>query len=311
MRPFYAARVLESLAAYGVDAGRLLRIEVGKLYRFANLFDVIDIMSDGMHPGVITAMQNGIDIPAGPRRRLTAVMRGSAEHRRIANADEIDAVLTQAEAVRIDPARAPPLRRRCRRFRDSDTIVADLGSNLAASIYARPQTGIVTIGPSGWDDYYFVHTFQRQQINHADIRGVAVPRESLAIGHAPYLVDPAHLTAGLEAVGPRVEPSAFPKAAGRLIAPRAGAARFGSSASAWTANAAGVPGGWFSRRPNRPGPGRSVHPACWKFPHSRSRARISGSRSSASATRPSRIWSAGRWASSSMMCCARISTWTT
>ena len=241
VRPGYAARVLESLAAYGIDAGRLLRIEAGKLYRFANFFDVIDIMSDGMHPGVIAAMQNNIDIPAGPRRRLTAVMRGSAEHRRIANADEIDAVLTQADAVRIDPASAT-FAAQVQAFRDSDTIVADLGSNLAASIYARPQTGIVTLGPSGWDDYYFVHTFQRQQIHHADIRGVAIPRGSLAIGHAPYLVDPAHLAAGMAAVTEGMT-MGVPTAAGRLIARAPGPPiweiRFGLNGNAAPFEAAG------------------------------------------------------------------------
>jgi hypothetical protein len=230
----YVGSVLQSLSAYGIEAYRLLRIEAGAIYRFANLFDVIDMMSDGMHPGVIAAMQNGVDVPPGPRRPLTAIMRGGGEHRPIANAGEIDAQLTMAKAARIDPARAS-FAEQVQAFRESETIVADLGSNLSASIYAPPGTGIVTLGPSGWDDAFFVHAFQRQHIYHADIRGVAVSRSSVEIGHAPYLVDVQHFKQGLMAVLER-ENIGVPRAAGRLVARAPGPAlwelRFGAGGNA-------------------------------------------------------------------------------
>ena len=237
----YIGSVLQSLSAYGIEAYRLLRIEAGEVYRFANLFDVIDTMSDGMHPGVIAAMQNGVNVPPGPRRHLTAVMRGAADHRSIVNAGEIDAKLVEAKAVRIDPACAS-FAEQVHAFRESETIVADLGSNLSASIYAPPETGIVTLGPSGWKDAFFVHAFQRQHIYHADIRGVAASRTSEEIGHAPYLVDPKHFSQGLMAVLNR-ENSAIPMAAGRLVArapgPPVWELRFGAGGNAASVQAEG------------------------------------------------------------------------
>jgi hypothetical protein len=216
LNPRYVGSVMDSLAAYDIDAGRLLRIQPGKLYRFNNLFDIIDIQCNGMHPEVVAVMQRMVNVPASPRRKLTAVMRGSGTHRQIVNAGQIDELLTRAEAVRIDPSRAS-FADQVRAFRESDTIVGDLGSNIAAVIYARPETGIVTLGPSGWNDYFFIPTFQRAEMYHADVRGVSVPRDSGSIALAPYLVDPEHFDEGLRTVVSRNN-MALPTAAGRLIA---------------------------------------------------------------------------------------------
>jgi capsular polysaccharide biosynthesis protein len=232
----YAQSVRQSLDAYGIAPDRLLRIQSPTVYRFAALYDVADMVRDGMHPGVIQAMQEGVTVPAGPRRPLVSVMREPPADRAVTNRHEIAAWLAAEGAVAIDMARAT-FADQLRAFRDSDIIVGDLGSNLAASIYAPENTGIVTIGPAGWRDGFFVNLFQRQRLLQADIRGVAIPRVTEAIGKAPCLVDPAHVRAGLDAVREaRQSGAGAPLVAGRRIArapgPPVWTLRFGEGGNA-------------------------------------------------------------------------------
>jgi len=195
----FDAAILESLAAYGIGPSRLLRVQPGTIYRFQNLYDVVDIVRDGMHPGALAAMRDTIDVPPGPRRPVTAVMRTGTGHRRITNMDDVGSVLRRHGAAAIDPACAS-FADQVRAFRESDIIVGDLGSSLAACIYARPETGIVTLAPSGWYDDFFVNIFQRLQYYVADVRGISMPSENEGIAHAPHCVNPADLEQALRAV---------------------------------------------------------------------------------------------------------------
>jgi hypothetical protein len=219
---FYVANVLESLAAYGIGPERLLRVRNDAVYRFSNLFDIADATTDGvhssLHPGVITAMQAVKTVPERPRVPLTAVLRSTAEHRPVVNGAAIAAVLHSQNAAVMDPG-ATPFATQIRAFRDSDIIVGDLGSNLAASIYARPGSGLVTLAPTGWEDTYFAGIFQRLGAFHADIRGASMPAPGQALGHAPYAVNPADLIEGLQAVRAALAaPPGAPIVAGRVVA---------------------------------------------------------------------------------------------
>lgn len=215
---FYITSVLDSLAAYSIGPERLLRVREDKVYRFSNLFDIADTSAGGLHPGVIAAMQAVKTVPAGPSRPLTAVLRTVADHRPVVNGAAIAALLHSQKAAVIDPS-ATPFHEQIRAFRDSEIVVGDLGSNLAASIYARPGTGLVTLAPTGWEDSDFASMFQRLGVLHADIRGVSLPAPGQSSGHAPYAVNPADLLEGLQAVrAARLSPPGAPVVAGRVIA---------------------------------------------------------------------------------------------
>ena len=214
----FDAAILESLAAYGIGPSRLLRVQPGTIYRFQNLYDVVDIVRDGMHPGALAAMRDTIDVPPGPRRPVTAVMRTGTGHRRITNMDDVGSVLRRHGAAAIDPACAS-FADQVRAFRESDIIVGDLGSNLAACIYARPETGIVTLAPSGWYDDFFVNIFQRLQYYVADVRGISMPSANEGIAHAPHCVNPADLEQALRAVAAaRATRPGAPIVCGRMVA---------------------------------------------------------------------------------------------
>jgi hypothetical protein len=218
----YNTAVLESLAAYGIGPERLLRVREDTVYRFSNLFDIADATTAGahtdIHPGVLTAMQAVTAIPEGPRRNLTAIVRGTAEQRPMVNGAAIAALLKGQHAAIIDPGVAS-FAEQVRAFRDSDIVVGDLGSNLAASIYARPGTGFVTLAPSGWECNDFTTLFQRLGACLADIRGASMPVAGQAPDQTAYAVNPADLLEGLGAVRAALQtPPSAPVVAGRVVA---------------------------------------------------------------------------------------------
>ena len=191
--------VLESLAAYGIPQHRLLRLQPGLFYRFAALYDVVDLNGDGMHPGVLRALRTlATPPPFRGRYGVTACMRAAGEVRPVTNLPTLAPVLRAHRAAMLDPA-ATSFIDKVRAFRDSDVIVGDLGSNLATCLYASPGAAIVTIAPGGWRDSYFAQIFQRLHIHHADVRGTPLRTPGDAPGHSAQFVAPAHLNDGIEA----------------------------------------------------------------------------------------------------------------
>ena len=202
---FLVRSILETLAAYGIAPHRLLRLKSGTIYRFANLFDVIGLTADGVHPGVLKELRRIVpEDAAPPAMRMMASMRGGGEIRPIVNLPNVWAVLDAHGATRLDPG-STPFMDKVRAFAASDIIVGDLGSNLATMIYARRGASIVTLAPSNWRDNYFAQMFQRMDVYHADVRGMPLPNPEDVDGHSAHVIYPAHLQAGLEAaqVAPR------------------------------------------------------------------------------------------------------------
>ncbi len=194
----YARSVLDSLAAYGVQPSRLLRIRPETVYRFDALFDIAGVNGKAMHPGVLQAMRD-VSGPLFRRRSLTAVLRTPPSIRCLMNAEPIRGMLAQAGAAFLDASSAD-FGEQMAACRDSDVVVGDLGSNLAALIYARPGTGVVTLAPVAWHDDYFIKLFQRLDLVQADVRGHSLPTPGRPFHHAPVVVNPADMDAGLRAV---------------------------------------------------------------------------------------------------------------
>jgi hypothetical protein len=171
-----------------------------------------------MHPGVIALMRQAVRVPRAAPQPITAIMRGDIGRRAIVNQPAIDELLRQRGAARLEPGRAS-FAAQVAVFRESDIIVGDLGSNLAASIYMRPEAGIITLAPAGWYDGYFINIFQRLSLYHADLRGAALGPPGDARGTAPHCVDPTDLAAALTTLRdmPRATLAA-PRVAGRVLA---------------------------------------------------------------------------------------------
>ncbi len=214
----FDAAVFESLAAYGIAPDRLLHVRPDRYYRFQNLYDIVGIVSDGLHPGALDLMRKKVRAPRAAHQPITAIMRGDIGSRAIINQAAIDDMLRRRGAARLEPGQAS-FAAQVAAFRESAIIVGDLGSNLAASIYMQPEAGIVTLAPGGWYDGYFINIFQRLRLYHADLRGVALGPPGAARGAAPHCVNPADLATALDTLTetPR-QLLAAPRVAGRILA---------------------------------------------------------------------------------------------
>ena len=196
--PNYVRSVLGSLAAYGIDPSRLLRIRPNHTYRFDNLFDVSGTSGKHMHPGVLAAMR-ALPDPGGQTGGSLAVLRARPSIRTLVNAQALRTGLSAAGFDCLDLG-AASFTQQVAAFRGSRLIAGDLGSNLAGIIYAQPGTALATLAPLRWPDDYFLKLFQRLDIVVADIRGTSLPEPGQSTGHADYLVHPPDLAAGLQAV---------------------------------------------------------------------------------------------------------------
>ncbi len=197
--PDYARSVLGSLAAYGIGPDRLLGIRHDVAYRFAGLFDMDGAGGKHLHPGLLAAMR---DLPimrqGGGTARLTAVLRAPPSIRPLANLAEIRACLDREGAGFLDPLQASFVNQ-VAAFANSETLVGDLGSNLAAAIYARPGARLVTLAPLRWDDDYFAKLFQRLDLTLADIRGFSAGQGLAEVATTPHYVPPQSVLRGLAA----------------------------------------------------------------------------------------------------------------
>ena len=196
---FLVRSILQSLSAYGIAPYRLLRLRPDLVYRFANLFDVIGLTEDGVHPGVLAALRRIVPAAeAGAELRVMASMRAAGDIRPIVNLADLSGVLDAHGAARLDPG-STPFSDKVAAFATSDIIIGDLGSNLATAVFARPGASIVTLAPSQWRDNYFAQMFQRLGLCHADVRGLPLPQPGDVDGHSAHVIYPAHLRAGLAA----------------------------------------------------------------------------------------------------------------
>ncbi len=199
--PGYTRSVLDSLAAYGIGAGRILRVRPQATYRFSDLFDLDGVSGKHMHPGVLTAMRNLplLDDCAWQDSAMTAMLRSPPSIRTLEDAASVGAALRSVGAIAVDPVRSI-FADQVVAFAAGGVVVGDLGSNLAGMIYAPGGTGLVTLAPLGWDDDYFAKLFQRLDLHVADLRGPSLARPGETVSHASYAVTPQAVLQGVRAV---------------------------------------------------------------------------------------------------------------
>jgi hypothetical protein len=195
----YADAVLESLAAYGIAPERLVRLGGFKVYRFGALHDITGVFADGLHPGALESLRCLIPrLPEAATYPHIASLRRAPFSRTVYNAAEIEAALKAQKFHIADFARLSFLGQVCA-FVGAETVVAGLGSDVWASLFAPENLPIVTLAPAAWEDGYFIRQFQRIGARHADIRGPSTLLDAGDPIRSPHLADPAEIAAGIEA----------------------------------------------------------------------------------------------------------------
>lgn len=176
-------RILESLAAYGIDAGRIITVKPDRNYRFEKLFGVTPVWSDHLlHPAIGHIMRSRLQgSRAGTRQRRIAVDRNSAFGRVLENSAEIDGVLRGAGFTFLSNG--------CMAFREQVAAIAGaevvfgvLGSDLANLIFAPTGVRVVSVAPHVFGDRFFYALILDRAGELIDLRG-PITRLNDAVAH--------------------------------------------------------------------------------------------------------------------------------
>jgi hypothetical protein len=195
----FATSVLESLSLAGIAADRLIRLENHRLYRFAELYSVAGIRSDGMHPAALAALRALASKTLPSRRpKRVAALRGRGGKRAVYNLRDLAPILQQWEFSSVDLS-SMSFGEQLASFSQAEMIVASLGSDCTSALFAPVGARIVTVSPIGWTDGYFVGFFQRLGIRQADVRGSSTLLGSIDVGEAAHVIDPSRFLSGLTA----------------------------------------------------------------------------------------------------------------
>ncbi|HEY6431568.1 MAG TPA: glycosyltransferase 61 family protein [Acetobacteraceae bacterium] len=189
----------ESLRFHGVDDDRVVALEVGRRYRFRELFAVSPVWSDRMiHPGAVERMRQAV--PVQPRGDRVALLRRESATRRVANLDELRPLL-EAANIRTVEIGELPFSAQVTIFQRADVVISVLGSGLTGLIYSPPGVKVVTLSPIGWADDFFFALMQNRSARLAEIRGPSANDDPRGVGVSSFTVPPAALQRGLRALG--------------------------------------------------------------------------------------------------------------
>ena len=195
-------RVLESMAAYGVEQDRLIMIGDDAVFDFANLFAVTPVLTKGvLHPDAIDLMISDVrGVEAhGPKPAKTALMR-SDDLRRIDNLKEVGEVLADHgfTTVRIG---VQSFAEQVAIFRAALTLFSVLGSGLSGLVYSPVGVRMVVASPDSWNDDFFHGVARTKSARWAEARGsVTAPHPEIhrmSAFHLPV----AHLEAAIASLG--------------------------------------------------------------------------------------------------------------
>jgi hypothetical protein len=200
----YVRAVLESLHAFGIEEHRLLRLPPREVLAFDALFDLSGMFPVpgqeffGMHPGLLSLMTNRVRGAAGERRVHKAyLVRGAGDLRQMTNRHEILATARRHDFTPIDLTDLS-FAQQVDLFRNADAISGALGSGFAGVMFARPGLPVATLAPSDWPDNYFVNLFQKQDVRHADVRGISLGTSNNDVARGSFIVPGKDFSDALE-----------------------------------------------------------------------------------------------------------------
>ena len=188
------ARMRESLAAYGIEEGRAIRLRGDRDYRFSRLFAVDSAWSDYMlHPGAARLMRTRLRTQAAaPAFRRLAVRRVPGWGRELQNFAELEGVL-RGHSFAPRMMGVYPFAEQVAAFAEAEMIFAVLGSDLANLIYAPEGVGVITAAPPVFGDRFFHALLVERQGRMIDLRGPVTRADPKTAHRSDFAIAPHEL----------------------------------------------------------------------------------------------------------------------
>ena len=172
----FSDRILESMAAYGVTADRLVQIRSDQVVRFHHLYAVTPVFSDMIpHPDVVRLMVGREHVPCETvsATNKIALMRHDGR-RSITNLADVRRVLDQHGFEMIDVATRTFEQQRTL-FSQAGCVFSVLGSGLSGLIFSPSGTRVLAAAPEQFADRFFYGIVQgKPNAQWAEVRGPIV-----------------------------------------------------------------------------------------------------------------------------------------
>ncbi len=163
--------IRESIVACGIDLSRVLPVDDDKDYRFTGLWGMTSLWSDHMiHPAASAILRRATShiAPNGPSK--LAVIRDDRYRRKIANADEIYALLAQ-HGFQSEATGLLSFVEQVARFKALEQVFSVLGSDLTNLIFATDGVRVISAAPDVFGDRFFYALVLDREGAMADLRG--------------------------------------------------------------------------------------------------------------------------------------------
>ena len=155
------ARMQESLQFYGVNAGRILKMDSEVEYRFSSLFAITRVYQGRvLHPDVLKIMR-GADMSDSRASPAVALLRYDPR-RSIANLPDIIPVLKQ-RGYQILNVALMTFPEQIELYKTARRLFTVLGSSLTGLIYSPPRVGIAAASPAGFTDGFFTGLLRQNE----------------------------------------------------------------------------------------------------------------------------------------------------
>jgi hypothetical protein len=194
--------ILGSLAAYGIGLDRLVRLDYGRRYRFADLSIVSNpwVYPYALHPAAHSLLRHSLrqrvprfNAPKAAMLRLDGTKRGILNQEEVAN-------LLRSKGFSLVNVGALPFIEQVAAFQQAESVFGILGSNLTGLLYSPFGAQVVTAAPGDWGDCFFHGLVQCLDGRFADLRGTPAQQDPGSKIFSNFTLQLATLAAGLEAV---------------------------------------------------------------------------------------------------------------
>ena len=164
-------RLQETMRSLGIPPSRICPIIPKCDFRFARLFALTSVWSDGiMHPAATAALRAAMaTVPPGRARKI-AVQREPSSGRAISNAAEVYAAVQRHGYSSHMTGRLTFLDQ-VSLFKGADTVFGVLGSDLTNLIFSPEGVGMVSVAPDHFGDRFFYALVLDRGGTTFDIRG--------------------------------------------------------------------------------------------------------------------------------------------
>jgi len=196
--------ILESIRSIGISRSRLFQLRYEKNHVFNELYSVTDTYTNAaFHPDVCDLLRARLLYPSPAQhpgshgQRRIAILRTESPARNITNRNDAVEVLRKYDFEFVEIGRLP-FEDQVHLFNSSSFIVGVLPSGLSGLLFAQSKCKVLTLGPMGYPNTFFIPMIQRLSGICYDVRGPLTRIDERSFIFSDFSIDASQLEVGIK-----------------------------------------------------------------------------------------------------------------